>query len=317
MTGTLIEPGALKDVLKGILFSMLIIVVMYTMPIVGVFAWILLPLPILFYRLKIGRNAAGLIVLACLGVLISMSHNLFFSLMYFGSLLMTGFILGECIENHLPIEKVISYTCLMLFGACTILLFAYATTLGQSIDQFVSNLVIEYKTISADLFSQSASLYPNMTLDKQLYEQASELLMITFPGILFSTYMIVSLLNVILIRKLLLKNNIVVQNLENLNQWKSPNRLVVCLIGLLVLSFIPSDTITIPISNCLLIVMTIYFLHGMAVTSYFFKAKKAPIGVKVFFYTLIVLQPIVMLLVAGAGVFDTWIDFRKRDLATK
>jgi len=66
MTGTLTQPAAIKDILTGIFLCIMIIAIIYVMPLIGVFAWMFLPLPVLFYRLKAGRNSSVIIIVASL-----------------------------------------------------------------------------------------------------------------------------------------------------------------------------------------------------------------------------------------------------------
>ncbi len=313
MTGTLIQPAAVKDILTGIFFSMLIIIVMYTMPIIGIFAWVFLPLPVLFYRLKMGRNGSALIMAVSLTVLIALTSNVAFNAFYFGSLLMTGFILGECIERHLSIERIMGYTFLGLCGSFAIFLFIYAIAQSQGIEQLVTNYASRYQALSTQLFSESAQLYPDVQLDRELFERASRLFMIAFPGIISSTYLTMALLNIIFIKRLLEKNKIRVKNLEHLNQWKAPEKMVLALIGTAGLFLLPVTALKVVFLNCLIILLLVYFYQGIAIVSFYFEKKKVPFIIKSFVYVLVAVQPLFMLLVISFGLFDTWINFRRLD----
>lgn len=313
MTGTSIQPTAIKDILTGIFYSMLIIIIMYTIPVVGIFAWILLPMPVLFYRLKIGRNYSCIIMVVSMTVLMSLTSNFAFNAFYFGSLLMTGFLLGECIEKHLSIEKIMAYTCLGLFAASMVFLVIYTATQSQGFEQLISNYISRYQTISAQLFSDLTQLYPDIALDRQLFERTSTLFMISFPGIIITSYLTMILLNILFIKRLLKKNKITIQSLENLNQWRAPEKLVFSLISVSVLLLLPVGALKILFLNCLIILMSVYFFQGIAVVSFFFQKKGVPFSIKSFFYILITIQPLFMLLVIGCGLFDTWINFRRLD----
>lgn len=313
MTGTLIHSLAIKDILTGIFFSMLIIIVMSTIPVIGVFAWVLLPLPVLFYRLKIGRNGSAVIMAVSLGVLVSLTSNFAFNAFYFGSLLMTGFLLGECIERHQPIEKILLFTTLGLFCGFIGFILVYAAMQSTGLDQLLSDYVSRYQALSSQLFSESAKVYPDVALDRELFERASALFMIAFPGIIISTYMTMALLNILFIRRLLKRNKITVKSIENLNQWKASEKLVFALIGVSALLLLPVGGLKIILVNCLIVLMTVYFFQGISVVSFFFQKKSIPFAIKSFFYILVAVQPVFMLIVIGCGLFDTWINFRKLD----
>ncbi len=316
MTGTLIQPTIIKNILTGILLCILIIAVIYIMPLIGVFAWMVLPLPVLFYRLKTGRNSSGIIIVASLTILVVFTQNFAFNTLYFGSLLMTGFFLGEFIEKHLSIEKIMLYTCFAVLGICTAVLFIYSLTYSQGIEHLISNYISRYHALSSQLFSESAQLYPEMNVDRQMLEKASSLFVLIFPGIFINSYLTMIWLNIILIKKVLSKKGIVVKSIENLNQWKAPDYLVFGVIALSVLIFLPIYTIKIIAINSLIVLMFVYFFQGIAVVSFFFQKKSWPFAFRFFFYTLIAIQPLFMFLVIGFGLFDTWINFRKLDAAT-
>jgi len=313
LTGTLIQPSAIKDILTGILLCMLIIAIMYILPLIGVFAWMFLPLPVLFYRLKTGRNGGGIIMVTSLAVLILLTSNFAFNTLYFGSLLMTGFFLGECIEKHLSIEKIMLYTGLAVLGIGVAILLIYSLTYTQGIEHLISNYVTRYQTLSSQLFSESAQLYPDMKVDTQILEKAGSVFVMIFPGIFINSYLTMVWLNILLIKKLLLKKGIHVTSIENLNQWKAPDYLVFGVIGLSILIFLPVDALKFIAVNCLIILMFVYFFQGIAVVSFFFQKKSAPSALRFFFYILIAIQPLFMFLVIGLGLFDTWINFRKLD----
>ncbi len=315
MSGTLIQPTIIKNILTGTLLCILIIAIIYIMPLVGVFAWMVLPLPVLFYRLKTGRNSSAIIMAASLAMLVVFTRNFAFNTLYFGSLLMTGFFLGEFIEKHLSIEKIMLYTCFAVLGTCTAVLFVYSFTYAQGIEHLISNYISRYQELSSQLFSESAKLYPDMQVDRQMLEKASSLFVLIFPGIFINSYLTMIWLNIILIKKVLSKKGIIVKSIENLNQWKAPDYLVFGVIALSVLIFLPIYTIKIIAVNCLIILMFVYFFQGIAVVSFFFQKKSWPFAIRFFFYILIAIQPLFMFLVIGFGLFDTWINFRKLDTA--
>lgn len=311
MTGKRIQPALIKDILTGILLCMLIIISMYTMPLIGIFAWMFLPLPILFYRLKIGRNGSGIIMVVSLALVIVFTRNLAFNTLYFGSLLITGIFLGECIERHLSIEKIMGYTCLAVLGSCVAILIVYTSTQPQGIEELISSYINRYHAISAQLFSESMQLYPEMNLDQKMLEQAGSLFVNFFPGIFINSYLTMVWLNVLLIKKVLSKKGFHVKSIENLNQWKAPEYLVFGVIAFSVLIFLPVGVLKLFAVNCLIILMFVYFFQGIAVVSFFFQKKSVPVALRSFFYVLTAIQPLFLLLVIGFGLFDTWINFRK------
>ena len=75
--------------------------------------------------------------------------------------------------------------------------------------------------------------------------------------------------------------------------------------------FLPNASIKIIGLNGLLILMSVYFFQGIAIVSFYFKKKQFPRIIRIFLYTLIAVQQLVLLAVIGLGFFDMWFNFRK------
>ncbi len=316
MTGAQIQSTVIKDILIGILLYVLIITIMYIIPLTGIATWLFLPLPVLFYRLKTGRNGGIVIILASLAILMLVTRNIAMITFYFGSLLMTGFILGECIENHLPIGKIMLFTSLIIFGACIAGGFLYSVVLGQDTQQLISGYISNYYAMSGEFFSELERLYPEMNLDRKVFEKENSVLLLAAPGIFVNSYLMMMWMNILVMKKILLKKGIIVKTIENLNHWKAPDYLVFGLIATAVLIFFASGILKFVCVNLLIVLLFVYFFQGIAVVSFFFQKKRTPFAIRFFFYLLIAIFPQFLFLVIGCGLFDTWINFRKLDTAT-
>jgi uncharacterized protein YybS (DUF2232 family) len=96
-----------------------------------------------------------------------------------------------------------------------------------------------------------------------------------------------------------------------LNLWKSPDWLIWVLIGCGGLILMPGTTLKVMGLNGLLVLLLIYFFQGIAIVSFFFEKKKLPRLLRIFLYSLIAIQQVVLLVIIGLGVFDMWLNFRK------
>ncbi|MBU1194625.1 MAG: YybS family protein [Proteobacteria bacterium] len=317
MTGTHIQPAAVKDILLGIFLCMLIILIMHILPVMDLFVWIFLPLPVLFYRLKVGRHAGGIIIAVCITVLAVLTGNIAFNLLYFGFFLMTGFFLGEYIEKLYGIEKIMIYTFLAVSGIAIVFLLVYAGFQNMDMGNLISTFIKDYKTYSMQIFSQTAQLYPQMEIDVKQLERVNSFFILMIPAIFMNAYITMMWLNIVYIKRLLSKKGITLTTLENLNHWKAPDFLIVCVIAAGFLLFLPIHALQIFSGNCLFVLMFIYFLQGISVVSFFFDKKSAPFVLRFFFYVFITIQPLLMFLVIGFGLFDNWFNFRKLDMAAR
>ena len=98
----------------------------------------------------------------------------------------------------------------------------------------------------------------------------------------------------------------------DLTLWKAPEKLVWLLItsGLMMLA--PVEILETVGINLLILCCLVYLFQGLAIAGFFFRCKKVPVFFRWLFYMLIVVQQYMVILVIAFGLFDIWIDFRKR-----
>lgn len=313
MTGVNIQPPVVKDILTGIFFCMLIILIMHILPVIGIFVWVLLPMPVLFYRLKAGRVGGAIIMAVCLGGLILFTGNFAFNLLYFGFFLLTGFFLGEFMERLMSIEKIMLYTCGVVFSITTLIFFLYAASQNLEVSGLIAEYISSYKAFSSSFFNDTAGLYSQVEVDVQRLENINEIFVRILPAVFINSYLTMMWLNILYMKRLLAKKGIVIESLKNLKKWKAPDALVAAVIISGVFCFLPSVAIKPIAQNCLFVLLFVYLLQGIAVASFYFDKKQAPYILRFFFYALIAVQPLFMLLVIGFGLSDTWFNFRKLD----
>lgn len=304
MTGIIPHPSALKDIVLGTCQCILIFGVIFAFPLLGVFALLFLPLPVLYYRLKLGRNSSAIIVAAAFAFLLATTQGVAFDMLYFGTLLMTGFFLGECIEQHLGIERTMVFTGLGVLGAAAAAFFFYTALQGQTVYEVVSEYLRQY-------FDLTTALYSDMGIQKEQIENLNSAFLIVLPGMFIVSFMTTVWLNILIIKKLLTRIGIELKNMVNLNHYKAPDLLVWVAIGLGLLLFVPNHAVKYFSINCLIVLMLVYFFQGIAIVSFFFQKKDSPALLRVCCYGLIAVQLYFLILVIGVGFFDNWINFRK------
>jgi len=298
----------LKEILIGVSLCILIFGIIFAFPLLGVFALLFLPLPVLFYRLKLGRYAGALTVALSFFVLLLMTRGLAFDILYFGSLLMTGFFLGECIERHFNIQKTMILTALMVAGAAFTTFALYTMTQGQSMGAILSDYLSQY-------FSLTAELYSEMGIEQDQIQALNSAFIIVLPGMFLVSYLTTIWMNILIIRKLLLRKGITLKSIDRLNQYRTPDFLVWVVIATGLALMLPMEPVKYIGINCLILLMLVYFFQGIAVVSFYFQKKNSPMFLRVFCYSLIAVQLYFLILVIGLGFFDNWINFRKLDTA--
>ena len=300
-----------KDVLKGISITCIIFAVSVYMPIFGFFCSLFIPLPILFYRSKLGRKTGSIVPIAA-GVIMMMVLGRFsIDLLFFFELMLLGFILSELMAIDLSIERTVLFACSAILVSGIVGLTFY----GQVIHKGLWDLAAEYVTknlqLTLVLYENMGMSEKNIQLISNSLEQIQYVLLRIIPALAIASILFVAWTSLLISRPLLLSRGLYYPDFGPLNVWKPPEHLVWGVIGCGLVLLIPSSALKLIGLNGLITLMTVYFFTGIAIVSYYFEKKRFPRLLRIFLYSLIALQQFVLILVIGLGFFDVWLNFRK------
>ena len=304
----------IRDILIGIALCMLIFISTLSLPLFGFFIALLLPQPVLFFRLKLGKSKGAIIPIVAFLIIITVIHSVSVDVFFYGSLLLIGFLIGNYLEQHLSIEKTILYTTLTTIGICLLLFFLHTFTNDKSFLIIISDYVTKNIELSFKIYSEIGIDQKQIDSLAKSSDIITQIIIKILPSMLTTMLVFIIWLNILLIKKILKKDGVVMSWLGILNHWKAPEHLVWFAILTLGSIFIPIESIKSLGLNIFIVLMLIYFFQGIAIVSFFFTKKKIPFFLKFFIYTLIAIQQIFALLIIGIGFFDTWFDFRKLNL---
>lgn len=306
-----------REIIKGIGITSLFFGLSFYLPFLGFILSFLLPLPIMFYRLKLGRENASLVAAGTLLIVIFFLGSFSFDFFFFAHLLILGFALGEFFEQGLSVEKTILYACAVFWASAAGVLILVSLASGIRISEMLSNLVRNNLELSVVFYEQMGAPQEQIEMLKgslDLVQKALTrvILGVTTAGVLFTAWC-----NLLLARPVLLVANIKFPDFGRLNTWKAPEQLVWGVIACGFMLMLPIGGIKILPVNGLMIFMTIYFFQGIAIISYFFEKKDIPLIIRILFYSFIGLQIFLFMLVTVIGFFDMWLDLRKLDTPEK
>jgi uncharacterized protein YybS (DUF2232 family) len=300
-----------KDIVNGVLITSLIFYVAVFIPIIGFVGALFIPLPVLFYRLKLGRVAGGLIPLISGLILIIVIGEMATDILFFGGLLLLGFMLGELIEINISIEKTLLYASgsVLLTGLIGLILFSLIS--GDGIYTVVSKYVAKNLELTLALYQRMGMSDENIQLISRSLNQIGHVLVTILPALVTMSTLFVGWTNILLAKPILKKRSLFYPDFGSLQMWKAPEVLVWGVIGCGLALFIPVTVLRVTGLNGLLILMTVYFFQGIAIVSFYFEKKRFPRVIRFFFYALIALQQLILLAVIGLGFFDLWVNFRR------
>jgi len=306
-----VQQHPLKEILTGVTFVSSILLAEIYIPLVGWICSCFIPLPIIYYRLKLGRKPMVILMTLSMLIAIQIHGGLTLDTMFIAEFLILGSVMSEFIKKELSVDEVILYTTGILFIAGLFGLFYYSqvisTTIGTILSDYVNNNV-----------NMIINIYKQLGMPKEqimeLSQPLEKILIRIIPSRSIAFLMILSWLNLLAARAMFQRHQISFPDFGSLNGWKSPDMLVWGVVGSGVLMLIPSETLTILGCNVLIVLMVIYFFQGIAVTSFFFEKKNFSRLVRFMLYSFIIIHhQLSLILIIGIGLFDVWADFRKQN----
>ncbi|MCG2740315.1 MAG: YybS family protein [Syntrophaceae bacterium] len=283
-------------------------------PFAGPSVLILTPLPIIYYRSRLGRlrgmTVLAVSILVAYVVLTIVGHGASLSVLFMIGF--TGVLLSEVLKWNFSVEKTILLTSMVLFCCSVGFVLYHAFRSGIAPWRMVETYV-------AGMIEDNLKLYAQMNIsDEQVQMIRDNAPQITifftgiFPALSLSGIVITVWVNLLAGRRLFQRTGITFPNFGDLAAWKAPERLVWIVIIAGGMLFVPLEWFTVVGMNILIVSGLIYLFQGLAIAAFFFRQKQVPKIFRLLFYGLILVQQYMLIVLMGFGLFDMWVDFRKR-----
>ncbi len=302
------------EIISGVLITSCIFAAAVFIPLIGFLGTIFIPLPILFYRVKLGRQAGitiGLISVTVMVMVLRALGGLSIDILFFSELLILGYVLSEMFEKGVSIERTVGYACAVALGSAFVAILGYSLMTQTGLFKLVSNYVDQNLKLTLSIYEGMGVSPETLAALEASLDRIQYTLVRILPGLATAMLLLVAWSNLLLAKPLFKRQQLQYPDFGNLNSWRTPETLIWGLIicGLLIL--LPSDGLRLIAVNGLILLFTIYFFQGVAIIAFIFEHKAIPRFIRIAIYCMIALQQILLLLVVGLGVFDMWFDFRK------
>lgn len=307
MTGT----DATRNVIAGTAIVTLCCSAAVYFPVFGFISFLMLPLPILFYRIKLGRSPAGMISAVSLIIIATVSGGWKPDIWLMFGMLGQGFLLGEFVEKDFPVEKTIAYSSGAILLAGFFLLMVIGNLAGSGGLDLLSGYLRKNLEMTAAVYRQLDMPEENVRLLTDSLDQIHYVLLRVMPALIASGLVFAAWVNLLLGRAALRANRLHTPEFGRLNTWQAPDALVWGVIGCALMLFLPIPPIKFIGLNILIVLLMVYLFQGLGILSFYFENKKVPLLLRVMIYGIIALQQLLVILVIGVGFFDTWINFRR------
>ena len=303
----------IPDVLGCIGSVIFLLFVSNWLPFIGPFFSLLLPLPFLFYTSKLGVRRGlitVLITLLAISVIVRLAGypQIIIICLEFA---IVGLVISEIFRRELSFALTVFWGTLIMLLIGGIFLFVIGLTKGMGpieliLNYFVSNL---NKTIG---FYENMGLEPDKVAQLKEYGKIiSHVISQVYPAMLVIGTSFVIWLNVVVSRFIFRLGGIKYPDLGQIDRWQAPEFFVWVVIAAGFALFFKVTGLKFIAINVLIVLSVIYTFHGLSIVIFFFNKYKVPVWIRYGAYILIIVQQLFLIILALAGLFDNWIDFRK------
>jgi uncharacterized protein YybS (DUF2232 family) len=280
------------------------------LPLVGIILIIFLPTPPLLLIFRQGWNM-GLFLIGIIITFLSFLYSPWYGIIYFVLFGGSALILAYCFDIGYTKEKTLAAGFIVnsLILICFIVIFTLFS--GSSLEELLSKQ-IDYN------ISESIRVYEAMKLGKEqiaVLRQSAGLFKTFFinayAGLYGAFTTLVILFNFLFSRKILSRLGIIVPDSSPYTELSFPDKWVWGAIAGGLLWAFGDKTWNILGINLSIIFITVYGIQGFSILFFFINKSHLSRLAKWILLFLFIVQPLLIIVVSGVGVFDTWFDFRK------
>ncbi len=298
----------LKASLFGVVGSFVLFAAYLAVPPLGIFSGILAPFPAAYNRLIHGRISSIIIILGSTTAITAL-FGIFAGCLYLGMCGMISFLMPELLLRGISASRVLFWTTaanLLIFSAGFI---GYSFVSGINLQQLMTTEISGSLKQAVALYEKGGVTGEDLELIKRSMSTAADLLQRLYPALVTVMLVIIAGCNLVLVRKTTATSAINLP-IDDFSTFRNPDLLVWLLIFSGFLLLLPVSLVTTPALNVLLLITMLYFFQGMAIITALITKHSVPALVRILLYTMLILQPYLLALVAGIGLFDLWVDFR-------
>jgi uncharacterized protein YybS (DUF2232 family) len=284
-----------------------------SIPFVGPFFGLLTPLPFLYYSTKLGLYqgvklaALAFLIIVLIVELAGQSHIVLFGLEF--SLL--GLILAVIFKRKFGIGQTIFLATMfmLLLGFSSLFFIALSKNMGPI------EIVLNFFNVQ---LKEAVKAYEGMGIPREkgieleMYGKAFiDIISRTYPSLMIIGTGFAVWLNVVIARPLFRMGNLEYPDFVAMDRWQAPDSLIWVVIVSGFALFLSSGGIKLLAINALIVMMAIYFFHGLSIVLFFLNKYNVPSWARLGIYFLIIVQQLFFAILALTGLFDQWFDFRK------
>jgi uncharacterized protein YybS (DUF2232 family) len=274
----------------------------------GMFLALLVPLPAAYVHMRHRTlDGAGVVVLSS-GVLLAIDglSGVVVYLMQFG---LASFVLPLFLKRRMAWYRAIAVATLIAVGVSLVVSVGVSLQTEQSISSMVSVYIDgEFEKVLL-VYQQSGLTASQLSELRTLADRTADFLLLAYPGLIVVGTEFLMLLTTFLLGRF--SHGAYVLAGVPFRTWKAPDLLVwLIILGGFGVFFFQGVVYQMAV-NLLTVILPIYFLQGLAVIEHYFQRKSVVPTLRILGYLMMVVVNPLPVIVAGIGIFDLWVDFRR------
>ena len=300
-----------KNLLVPVVLIFILFFALVVFPPLGALIGVLSPFPLIFIYLQRGRQVGFLLVALVFTVLLLLvGANQ--AMLFIAEYALMAVVLGELIRFQLPGDRCIAISALASGIVSMILLVSLFGTQDISVKEFFENQFRAHFSQSMEAFVSMGENKAEVAKMKAFAEKAAEGFAVSYPAFILIGSLIGASVNYALVRIFWMRfYGPGLFTGRAFSQWVCPENLIWGFILSGAALFLGQDVVAEAGLNVFLVMLCVYFTQGFSIVVHFLKVRGVPTFFWFVLFILIFVQPLLIGLVAGLGVFDIWADFRK------
>jgi len=300
-----------RDVLIPYGIFLVIILVAFIAPPLGMIVGILTPVPLILVYLQRGK-ATGLITISAVALALLFLVGPELAIAFVAAYGLMAAAMAESTRLSFSFEKIILVSTLVPAIFALIMLFAGLAGEEGSSMEALEEAFKDAAEGYIQILEKSGETPENLEIIRNTVKDRAPIAARIIPSFILIGSLVGAVINFLAVRYFWLRfySKQYFDGID-LSRWMIPDVIVWVLIASVGSIFLGPGISQALGMNLAIVLVFLYFLQGLSVVAHILKTKAFPKWVWIIVFILILLNPMFFGLVVGMGLFDIWADFRK------
>jgi len=280
------------------------------LPFFGPIFCLLTPLPFLYYSTKLGLQEGvklTVLVILTIGLIAKLAGHPQIILLGI-ELSALGLILSELFKRRFGVGQTILFATVFMILLSMGHLIILALSRGMGMFEMVLEYLHGHLKATIEVYEEMGIPHENAV---ELESYVRVFIDTVFPSLMVIGVGFAVWLNVVMAKPFFRMGKLDYPEFVPMDRWQTPDRMIWGVIISGFALFLLSGVVKSFAANVLIILMAIYLFQGLSIILFFLNKYHLPSWIRIGVYFLILIQQLFLVLLALAGLFDQWIDFRK------